>query len=80
MTGRSGAPRVQLHAQPTWQRILAGSREAAAYRDDKPALQRQSDPGRMKGFPTVHTYLRPLRRSGGAIVLFGAVRFDRNGF
>uniref|UniRef100_A0A0S4TW24 Hypothethical protein n=1 Tax=Ralstonia solanacearum TaxID=305 RepID=A0A0S4TW24_RALSL len=43
-------------------------------------MQRQSDPGRMKGFPTVHTYLRPLRRSDGAFVLLSAVRFDRNGF
>ncbi|AEG69950.1 hypothethical protein [Ralstonia solanacearum Po82] len=68
MTGRDSTPCVQLHAQPTRQRILTGTREAAADRGDEPALQCQSDPGRMKGFPTVHTYLRPLRRSDGAFV------------
>ncbi|ANH71388.1 hypothetical protein ACS15_0811 [Ralstonia insidiosa] len=61
IAGRGGAPCVQFHAQLTRQRNLASTREAAADRGDEPALQRRTDPGRMKGFPTVHTYLRPLR-------------------
>jgi hypothetical protein len=61
IAGRGGAPSVQLHAQPSRQRNLTSTRKAAADRGDEPALQRQTDPGRMKGFPTVHTYLRPLR-------------------